>query len=136
MQLSTPDKLPTLSIIVPVCNEENTLVFFLESIRKVLSGITYNYEIIFALDPCTDRTEELIEKAHNEDPRIKLLRFSQRFGQPSATWAGLHYASGDAVIPIDCDMQDPPELITEMVRLWREEGYNVVIPQGTKILYR
>jgi polyisoprenyl-phosphate glycosyltransferase len=129
MQISTPEKSPTLSIIVPVYNEENTIFFFLESIRKVLADITDSYEIIFAMDPCTDRTEELIEKAHSEDSRIKLLRFSRRFGQPSATWAGLQYASGDAVIPIDCDMQDPPELIIEMVRLWQEEGYKVVIPQ-------
>jgi len=127
--LNTPEKSFTLSVVVPVYNEENTLVFFLESIRKALSNITDNYEIIFAMDPCTDRTEEIIEKAHSEDPRVKLLRFSRRFGQPSATWAGLHYAAGDAVIPIDCDMQDPPELIGEMVRLWRDEGYNVVIPQ-------
>jgi len=127
--LNTPERSFTLSIVVPVYNEENTLIFFLESIRKVLSNITDNYEIIFAMDPSTDRTEEIIEKAHNEDPRVKLLRFSRRFGQPSATWAGLQYASGDAVIPIDCDMQDPPELIVEMVRSWREEGYKVVIPQ-------
>jgi len=127
--MNTPEKSPTLSIIVPVYNEEKTVLLFLESIKNVLANITDNYEIIFAMDPCTDRTEELIEKAHSEDPRIKLLRFSRRFGQPSATWAGLHYASGDAVIPIDCDMQDPPELIIEMVRLWKEEGYNVVIPQ-------
>ena len=127
--MNTPERSFTLSIVVPVYNEENTLIFFLESIRKVLSNITDNYEIIFAMDPSTDRTEEIIEKAHNEDPRVKLLRFSRRFGQPSATWAGLQYASGDAVIPIDCDMQDPPELIVEMVRSWREEGYKVVIPQ-------
>jgi len=118
-----------LSIIVPVYNEEKTIPFFLESIKKVMADITENYEIIFALDPCSDKTEELIENAHSNDPRIKLLRFSRRFGQPSATWAGLHYASGDAVVPIDCDMQDPPELINEMVRLWKEEGYKVVIPQ-------
>jgi dolichol-phosphate mannosyltransferase len=126
---SIPEIPPTLSIVAPVYNEEKTIPLFLDSIHKALSNITNNYEIIFALDPCTDRTEEIIEKAHNEDSKIKLLRFSRRFGQPSATWAGLRYASGSAVIPIDCDMQDPPELIIEMVRLWQEEGYKVVIPQ-------
>ncbi|SBW10924.1 Uncharacterized glycosyltransferase YkcC [uncultured delta proteobacterium] len=129
MEVVTPDVSFMLTIVVPVYNEEKTLPLFLQSMRDVLPKVTENYEIIFALDPCTDRTEEMIEAAHAADSRIKLLRFSRRFGQPAATWAGLHYAKGDAVIPIDCDMQDPPELIVEMARLWREEGYKVVIPQ-------
>jgi dolichol-phosphate mannosyltransferase len=120
---------PLLSIVVPVYNEEKTLPLFLQTIRPVLENITEDYEIIFALDPGTDRTEDIIAAAHEADARIKLLRFSRRFGQPASTWAGLHYAAGQAVIPIDCDLQDPPELIPEMVRIWREEGYKVVIPQ-------
>ena len=120
---------PLLSIVVPVYNEEKTLPLFLQTIRPVLESITASYEIIFAMDPSTDSTEEIISAAHQEDGRIKLLRFSRRFGQPAATWAGLHYASGQSVIPIDCDLQDPPELIPEMVRIWREEGCKVVIPQ-------
>ncbi len=118
-----------LSIVVPVYNEENTLPGFLTEMERVLASVTDNYEIIFALDPCPDRTEEMIEEAHKKDERIKLLRFSRRFGQPAATLAGIEYASGEAIVIIDCDMQDPPSLIPEMVRLWREEGYKVVIPQ-------
>ena len=66
--------------------------------------------------PCTDRTEELILALRERDPRVKMLRFSRRFGQPAATLAGLEAATGDAVVVIDCDLQDPPELIAEMSR--------------------
>lgn len=120
---------PLLSVVVPVYNEENTFPGFLKEMSRVLAQVTEHYELIFALDPSRDRTEELIEQAHERDPRVKLLRFSRRFGQPAATWAGLCYARGEAVVIIDCDMQDPPALIPEMVRLWREGGFKVVIPQ-------
>lgn len=117
-----------ISIVVPIYNEEDSLRIFLYTIRKELSQVTENYEIIFAADPCSDNTESILAEEHALDPRIKLLRFSRRFGQPAATWAGLAFSSGKAVIPIDCDMQDPPSLIPEMVRLW-QEGYKVVLPQ-------
>lgn len=120
--------MPEISVVVPVYNEEDSLSLFLRTIREELSRITEDYEIIFACDPCTDSTEDIIVQEHQNDPRIKLLRFSRRVGQPAATWAGLAFSSGKAVIPIDCDMQDPPSLIPEMVRLWKE-GYKVVLPQ-------
>lgn len=119
-----------LSVVTPVYNEEKTVPLFLETITRVLEDVSPDYEIIFAVDPSTDRTEEIIAEAHARDGRVKLMRFSRRFGQPAATWAGLCHASGDAVIVIDVDLQDPPELIPEMVRLWRA-GNPVVIPQRT-----
>ncbi len=119
---------PMLSVVVPVYNEEDSLPKFLSEMRTVLSSVTESYEIIFAVDPCTDRTVELIREANEKDSRIKLLQFSRRFGQPAATMAGLNYAAGEAVIVIDCDMQDPPNLIPEMVKYW-QGGYKVVIPQ-------
>src|SRR5262252_241110 len=119
-----------LSIVVPVYNEEQTLPRFLATIRPVLAEVTEDYEIIFVLDPCTDRTEEVIRAEHARDPRIKLLLFSRRFGQPAATLGGMTHASGQAIVVIDCDLQDPPGLIPEMVRLWRA-GNKVVIPQRT-----
>jgi dolichol-phosphate mannosyltransferase len=119
-----------LSVVVPVYNEEQTLPRFLAAIRPVLSEVTDDYEIIFVADPCTDRTVELIRAEHARDPRIKLLLFSRRFGQPSATIGGMTYARGQAIVVIDCDLQDPPRLIPEMVRLWRA-GNKVVIPQRT-----
>lgn len=117
-----------LSIVVPVYNEEETIKRFLAATRAALQPITEEYEIIFAADPCRDRTIEIIRHENANDPRVKAIVLSRRFGQPSATFAGLSYASGDAVIVIDCDLQDPPALIPEMVRLW-QSGYKVVIPQ-------
>ena len=117
-----------LSVVVPVYKEEKNIPEFLRRIRPILSGVTEDYEIIFSLDPSPDRTEDVILEARAADPRIKLLRFSRRFGQPMATLAGLEYASGEAVVAMDVDLQDPPELIHEMVAKWRE-GYDVVLPQ-------
>ena len=117
-----------LSVVVPVYKEEKNIPEFLRRIRPILSGVTEDYEIIFSLDPSPDRTEDVILAARATDARIKLLRFSRRFGQPMATLAGLEYSSGDAVIAMDVDLQDPPELIHEMVAKWRE-GFDVVLPQ-------
>jgi polyisoprenyl-phosphate glycosyltransferase len=119
-----------LSIVVPIYNEEQTLPKFLAAIRPILSEVTEDYEIIFVADPCTDGTVELVRAENARDPRVKLLVFSRRFGQPAATIGGLTYARGQAIVVIDCDLQDPPRLIPEMVRLWRA-GNKVVIPQRT-----
>src|ERR1043165_3887394 len=120
--------LPFLSVVVPVYNEEQVLPKFLAAMTPVLSQISPDFEIIFAADPCTDRTFEIIREAHRTDARIKLLALSRRFGQPAATMAGLAYARGQVVVVIDCDLQDPPSLIPEMVKYWRD-GNKVVIPQ-------
>lgn len=117
-----------LSIVVPVYKEEKNIPEFLRRLRPILSGATEDYEIIFSLDPSPDRTEDVILEHRATDPRIKLLRFSRRFGQPMATLAGLEYSSGDAVVAMDVDLQDPPELLHEMLAKWRE-GYDVVLPQ-------
>lgn len=117
-----------LSIVVPIYNEEKNIPEFLRRITPVLEGITPNFEIIFAMDPSRDGTERLVESHNVRDHRIKLLKFSRRFGQPKATLAGLAHSSGDAVIVIDVDLQDPPELVLEMVARYNE-GYDVVYAQ-------
>jgi polyisoprenyl-phosphate glycosyltransferase len=117
-----------LSLVVPVYKEERSIAEFLRRIHAVLAGITEDYEVIFALDPSPDRTEEAILEGRRQDARVKLLKFSRRFGQPMATLAGMQYSSGDAVVVLDVDLQDPPELIAAMVAKWRE-GYDVVLPQ-------
>jgi dolichol-phosphate mannosyltransferase len=117
-----------LSIVVPVYREEKNIPEFLRRVGAVVGPVTDRYELIFAMDPSTDRTEDVILEARAADPRIKLLKFSRRFGQPMATLAGLEYARGEAVIVMDVDLQDPPELVQEMVAKWRE-GYDVVLPQ-------
>jgi dolichol-phosphate mannosyltransferase len=117
-----------LSIIVPVYREEKNIPEFLRRLRPILAGISEDYEIIFALDPSPDRTEDVILEQRAGDARVKLLKFSRRFGQPMATLAGMQYSTGDAVIVMDVDLQDPPELVIAMVAKWRE-GYDVVLPQ-------
>ncbi len=117
-----------LSLVVPVYKEERNIPEFLRRIRTVLAGVGEDYEIIFSMDPSPDRTEDVILAARANDPRVKLLKFSRRFGQPMATLAGMEYSAGDAVIVMDVDMQDPPELIRDMVAKW-QEGYDVVLPQ-------
>ena len=119
---------PLLSVVVPIYNEEEVLPDFLPAVRAALADVTEDYEVICAVDPCTDRTVELLRDEHHRDSRIKILLLSRRFGQRAATIGGMSYARGDAVIVIDADLQDPPSLIPEMVRRWRA-GYKVVIPQ-------
>ena len=101
---------------------------FVRCVVPILEGVTQNFEIIFALDPSPDRTEETIAEFRRIDSRIKYLKLSRRFGQPMATLAGLQHSLGDVVIVMDVDLQDPPELIPEMVAKWRE-GYDVVMAQ-------
>jgi len=119
----------TLSIVIPAYNEEATAGPAYERLKTVLDGLGLeSWEIIFSVDPSTDRTEEVILGLRDQDPRVKMLRFSRRFGQPAATLAGMAAADGEATVVIDCDLQDPPELIADMVRLWRE-GFDVVYAQ-------
>jgi dolichol-phosphate mannosyltransferase len=117
-----------LSIVVPTYNEQDNVRSAYARLREVMDGLGREWELIFSVDPSTDRTEELILGLRKEDARVKMLRFSRRFGQPMATIAGLEAARGDAVVVIDCDLQDPPELIPELVARWRE-GYDVVYAQ-------
>jgi glycosyltransferase involved in cell wall biosynthesis len=119
----------SLSVVLPVYNEESTVEHAYERLRAVLDGIDLDWwELIFSVDPSTDRTEDLILALRARDPRVKMLRFSRRFGQPSATIAGMEAAGGDGVVVMDCDLQDPPELLTALVARWRE-GYDVVYAQ-------
>jgi glycosyltransferase involved in cell wall biosynthesis len=118
----------SLSIIVPVYKEEGNVPEFLNRISSILDSISSAYEIVFCLDPSPDRTEDVILEARAKDSRVKLLRFSRRFGQPMATLAGLQYSTGDVAIVMDVDLQDPPELIHEMVQKWRA-GFDVVYAQ-------
>jgi dolichol-phosphate mannosyltransferase len=114
-----------LSVVVPVYKEEANIAPFVQRTEAVVKELGCSYEIIFCLDPSPDRTEQVILEEINRDPRIRLLVFSRRFGQPSATMAGLLVSTGDACVVIDVDLQDPPELIPEMYRALRE-GYEVV----------
>ncbi len=117
-----------LSIVSPVYNEEENIRPFVDRVLAVLRDLACDYEIILVLDPGTDHTEEIILDLRKDDSAIKLLKMSRRFGQPACTLAGIHYASGDACVVIDADLQDPPELIRDMVKKWKE-GYHVISAQ-------
>jgi polyisoprenyl-phosphate glycosyltransferase len=115
-----------ISIVVSVYNEEDNIRIFLQRLEKTLNRIKLVYEIIFVLDPCDDNSEKIIKEEINRNKNIKLIVFSRRFGQPAATMAGIEYASGDRCVIIDCDLQDPPELIEEMNNKINE-GYDAVM---------
>ena len=115
---------PLISVVVPVYKEERNIVPFLTRTVPVLERLG-SYEIVFALDPSPDRTEEVILAEAAKNPRIGLLVFSRRFGQPAATMAGILNCAGAWCVVIDVDLQDPPEIIEQLFRR-AAEGFDVV----------
>ncbi len=116
---------PAIAVVVPVYKEESNIRPFLERTEAVLAKIGKPYEIIFALDPSPDKTEELILAEINRNSAIKLLVFSRRFGQPAATMAGILSCQADTCVAIDVDLQDPPELIEQLYEKLQDD-YEVV----------
>ncbi len=116
----------TLSLVVPAYNEEESIQAFIDTIDKELPTLRDQLEIVFVNDGSRDRTRKVIEEVIEKDPRVTLVNLARNFGKEAAMTAGLHHARGDAVIPMDVDLQDPPELILEFVRLWQDEGYDTV----------
>ncbi len=117
---------PDISIIVSVYNEEDSLDIFFKTIRQTMEQKKeYHYEIICVDDGSTDDTFSLLQKYAQEDFRIKVIKFSRNFGKEYGLMAGLKYCSGRAAVPIDVDLQDPPELILQFIEKW-EEGYDMV----------
>jgi glycosyltransferase involved in cell wall biosynthesis len=115
-----------LSIVVPMYNEAAVIGLFFDRITRVLASITGAYEIVCVNDGSIDDTSERLLKAHHENPRIKIVNLTRNFGKEAALTAGIEHASGRAVIPIDADLQDDPELIPQMVDKWRE-GNDIVV---------
>lgn len=116
---------PFISLAVPCFNEGGTLGIFLDKIRQTLEPANIDYEIVFVDDGSSDDTWEKLKLARQSDQRIKLISLSRNFGKEAALTAAIGHCRGDAVVPIDVDLQDPPELIPEMVALWRQ-GFEVV----------
>lgn len=114
-----------ISLLVPMYNEEEVIPSFFGEILPILNALPLAWEMICVNDGSRDRTLELLQKWNASDSRIKVINFSRNFGKESAMTAALDYATGDAVIPIDADLQDPPELIPKMVELW-QQGFDVV----------
>ena len=117
--------LPTISIVLPVFNEEQTLPFLHTRLTTVMRQLGETYEVIFINDGSRDGSLEVLKKLSREDPALKVVSLSRNFGHQAAITCGLDYARGRAVIIMDADLQDPPELICQMIEKWRE-GYDVV----------
>ena len=116
----------TLSLVVPAYNEEESIQTFIDTIDQELAPLRDQLEIVFVNDGSRDKTRQVIEEVISKDPRVTLINLARNFGKEAAMTAGLCHARGDAVIPMDVDLQDPPALILEFVRLWQEEGYDTV----------
>ncbi len=114
-----------LSIVVPAYNEESNLDYLFERLESVLTSLNTTYEIVCVNDGSKDKTIEYLVKHHHRNQAIKVIDLSRNFGKEIALSAGIDYATGSAVIPLDADLQDPPELIKDLVAKWRE-GYDVV----------
>jgi glycosyltransferase involved in cell wall biosynthesis len=115
-----------LSLVTPVFNETGGMIgSYLERTVPILEAVTAEFEILFVNDGSTDATLEELKAARESEPRIKIVSLSRNFGKDTALTAGLAYAQGQAIIPMDVDLQDPPEVIPQLVEKWRE-GYDVV----------
>ncbi len=123
--LPKEEKNVQLSIVVPCYNEEPNIDYLFERLISVLEPLEMTYEIVCVNDGSKDNTLKLLVEYHQRNPVIKVVNFSRNFGKEIALTAGIDYTKGDAVIPIDADLQDPPELIGELIAKWRE-GYDVV----------
>ena len=121
-----PQSSELVSLIVPVFNEEEAIPLFLERIRPLLDAEPYRFELIFVNDGSRDKSLDVLLAEQLKDNRIKIIDFSRNFGKEPALAAGFEAASGAAAIPLDVDLQDPPEVIADFLRKW-EEGYDVVI---------
>ena len=122
-----------ISIIVPCYNEEEAIPYFYNEINKIVKEMKYNFEIIFVNDGSKDKTIEIIKDLSKKDKNIKYINLSRNFGKESAMLAGLELSSGDYITIMDADLQDPPALIPEMIRLIKEEGFDCV---GTRRVTR
>ncbi len=121
----------TISIVVPVFNEEEVITESYQRLKLVMDKHNESYEIIFVNDGCKDRTPGIIEEICKTDKNIKLINFSRNFGHQIAISAGMDKAEGEAVVVIDADLQDPPEIIPLMIEKWRE-GFEVVYGKRSK----
>lgn len=132
MSISSRPETIDISVIVAVYNEEpRNLTLLLERLGKAINPLKMSYEVLFVNDGSKDQTSSALRHISVEYPHIKLIELSRNFGQQAAITAGMDYASGDIVVNMDSDLQDPPELIPSMVQKWRE-GFDVVYATRAK----
>ena len=117
-----------ISIVVPIFNEEENLPELRQRLTKALDSTGESWELICVNDGSRDRSLQILREMHQQDPRIKVIDLSRNFGHQPAVTAGIHHATGDCVVLIDGDLQDPPEIIPELVKKWKE-GNQVVLAE-------
>lgn len=123
-QVKQPDR-PTISVVAPVYNEEELLPEFYRRVVATLEPLGEPFELVLVNDGCRDSSPRIMRELHQQDQRVKVVNFSKNFGHQLAITAGIDYANGDAVVVIDSDLQDPPEVIPDLLAKWRE-GNQVV----------
>lgn len=116
---------PVISVVAPVYNEEGNLELLYQRVSEVLESTGEPWELILVNDGSYDRSPQIMRALHERDPRVRVINFARNFGHQNAVTAGMDYARGDAVVLIDADLQDPPEVILQLLEKWRE-GYQVV----------
>ncbi len=121
-----------LSLVVPVYNEERSIDAFLAATLPVLHELTTSHEIVFVNDGSRDRSSELLARASAEHPAVRVVELARNFGKDIALTAGLAYAAGAAVVPIDCDLQHPPALICDMYREWKNGSMMVIAIRASR----
>jgi glycosyltransferase involved in cell wall biosynthesis len=122
------DTHPIYSIVAPVFNEAETLPHFYERVARIMEDIGDPFEIVLVNDGSRDKTYTIMKELHEKDARVRVVDFSRNFGHQIAISAGLDYAQGDAVVILDSDLQDPPEVIPELIARWKD-GAEVVYAQ-------
>ena len=116
---------PVFSVVIPIFNEEEVLPELHQRLTRAMEAMQASYELLFVNDGSRDGSIELLRNLASQDPRIKVIDFARNFGHQAAITAGMDLAAGDAVVVIDADLQDPPEVIARLAEKWRE-GYDVV----------
>jgi polyisoprenyl-phosphate glycosyltransferase len=122
---------PTLSLVLPIYNEEDVILELHKRLQAFLEKLALSAEVLFVNDGSRDRSMELLREVAAGEPRYRILSFARNFGHQTAITAGVDYARGEAVVVMDADLQDPPEIVLEMVAKWRE-GFDVVYGRRRK----
>ncbi len=118
-----------ISIVIPVYNEQEVIKTSYLRIKKVIEDLEqYDYEMILVNDGSNDKTLEILQKIAQENKKVKIISFTRNFGHQAAVTAGLKFITGEAIVIIDADLQDPPERLPEMIQLW-EQGNEVIYGQ-------